>query len=573
MSVKKPFSLILFRDYNGYWCPLKSLFFSTSSRVLVSREVNSCVEEVISHYCPQCLTRYAEDDVLNYLNRCPSCFQCPFCEAPLVVEANNRNDYVLVCNTCLWNSDENGLRGKDKSDLETYVRKLEKDKAASVKIYNAFEKVLQSQDSFGNQSVKQILSDLSEMHVLKNESSERVVWHMEDLARKLENSGKSAMASVPVIPLDKFPDWQKQAKEAELSSYKLCFSANRDSKLTSVTQRFRSLNSHSYGVDQLLPPRIELQSKRTVRCRKDMELRRMNILLQPKIFPLEGDSSLKIQKGKWWVKDSSAIHEVPFYTVKKLPKVADFKKGPAYLEVAVFNPKDVDLKITFSIEAEIYGDELDGNVHDEYMQLEYPDVFGTLGSKSPNPTRELEIASPPNAAFGEANYISLTINAYEDELLMDEDKEVSRVKIVKSNSVEMNEKEEIYNTDLNNSVEESIESAAKEAENMGGNEPFWTATVDRNVALFKIPVKLPQNELDKLLKWEEDRARDPSSVPEHDGLSRTCWEVKLNSQLDFGEPRDLNSTPSVEKTAAAALKESGTNILYIPVRIIFPLMP
>jgi hypothetical protein len=62
----------------------------------------------------------------------------------------------------------------------------------------------------------------------------------------------------------------------------------------------------------ILPLRVPLRLKRTIRCRRDVHQGRMTILTQPKPGPLEGDSSQKV-RGTWWVKDSSAIHEVPRY--------------------------------------------------------------------------------------------------------------------------------------------------------------------------------------------------------------------------------------------------------------------
>ena len=40
-------------------------------------------------------------------------------------------------------------------------------------------------------------------------------------------------------------------------------------------------------------------------------LGRPGILLKPKVNPLEGDSSMRSNVGKWWQKDSSAISVLP----------------------------------------------------------------------------------------------------------------------------------------------------------------------------------------------------------------------------------------------------------------------
>jgi hypothetical protein len=80
----------------------------------------------------------------------------------------------------------------------------------------------------------------------------------------------------------------------------------------------------------------------------------MNILVQPKTLPLEGDSSLKVQRGKWWVKDASAIHDVPFVSVVQLPRrqkqtpsTASAATTAATIELCFTNPKEVATSIRF----------------------------------------------------------------------------------------------------------------------------------------------------------------------------------------------------------------------------------
>jgi hypothetical protein len=66
-------------------------------------------------------------------------------------------------------------------------------------------------------------------------------------------------------------------------------------------------NSTNFGVmaEQLLPQRTYLRAKKMLRCRRDVKQGKMSILIQPKTFPLEGDSSHKLHQGKWFLKDSS----------------------------------------------------------------------------------------------------------------------------------------------------------------------------------------------------------------------------------------------------------------------------
>jgi hypothetical protein len=61
--------VVLHKDYRGWWAPLDNVYYSSSSKVLVSRHPEACVEEIVSYYCPQCMTRYQEDEVLRNQHR------------------------------------------------------------------------------------------------------------------------------------------------------------------------------------------------------------------------------------------------------------------------------------------------------------------------------------------------------------------------------------------------------------------------------------------------------------------------------------------------------------------------
>lgn len=74
-----------------------------------------------------------------------------------------------------------------------------------------------------------------------------------------------------------------------------------------------------------------------------MDSGQLSILVQPKLFPLEGDSSQKVFKGKWWVKDSSAIHEIPSIFIIKLPSTSFHR-----INLRIENPKEVACIVTLS---------------------------------------------------------------------------------------------------------------------------------------------------------------------------------------------------------------------------------
>ena len=126
---------VIYKDYNEIWAELSHMYWSTSSLFLVSRHPLSCSEEIISHYCPHCLTRYMEDEANLYKSRCHSCFQCPLCECVLVLSAktiptNEANSNIningkleLVCRYCGWDSH---IQGDDKTDFGVAIMERER---------------------------------------------------------------------------------------------------------------------------------------------------------------------------------------------------------------------------------------------------------------------------------------------------------------------------------------------------------------------------------------------------------------------------------------------------------------
>jgi len=130
---------VIYKDYNEIWAELSHMYWSTSSLFLVSRHPLSCSEEIISHYCPHCLTRYMEDEANLYKSRCHSCFQCPLCECILVLSAkmttdqsapftastneSNTGKLELICRYCGWDSH---LQGDDKTDFGVAIMERER---------------------------------------------------------------------------------------------------------------------------------------------------------------------------------------------------------------------------------------------------------------------------------------------------------------------------------------------------------------------------------------------------------------------------------------------------------------
>eukprot|EP00602_Paraphysomonas_sp_CaronLab_P013598 CAMPEP_0185040034 /NCGR_PEP_ID=MMETSP1103-20130426/37629_1 /TAXON_ID=36769 /ORGANISM="Paraphysomonas bandaiensis, Strain Caron Lab Isolate" /LENGTH=298 /DNA_ID=CAMNT_0027579163 /DNA_START=136 /DNA_END=1029 /DNA_ORIENTATION=- len=174
--------------------------------------------------------------------------------------------------------------------------------------------------------------------------------------------------------------------------------ASQFSHLTTVSQRLNG--PHTALASTLLPDRLRLRTKKTLRCRKDFIEREMNILVQPKTFPLEGDSSHKLQQGKWWTKDASAIHEVPKLSVVRFN--SDVAKGVGFLHLAIASFKEVDIAVALTAISEEVCNERDASCS---IDLHQP-------FRNP-PVRVQSLKSTHLSGF-------LVLRAYEDELLRDE---------------------------------------------------------------------------------------------------------------------------------------------------------
>eukprot|EP01038_Epipyxis_sp_PR26KG_P008304 gene8304-11235_t len=562
INKNKNLPLILFKDYNGFWGSLNTLFWSQSSSMLVAKHPSSSLEEIISSYCPQCLTKHSEDEVNTYKSRCSSCMFCPCCEALLVAVTLRPDELILSCGWCLWKSSSVGIVAPTKEDLYLMVRKRERegytkeafnlvstnlqkkenvdnslfqiksvesggksrktvhwyladveDKSISnavivkadsihrildnrdpellVKHLKAFELACQRPDkskaiswvvdeednkvkrNSNSSSVSYVFTNINTIKLVLDEAmsysdSESYLksliatvenrWTEDDLEKKLKNTPTSFVVTNDVTSDNVFTAKELKLSEAHLQT----FSATKDINLTCVSQRIQNENYQPSLTSALMPSRIKLRSKRTIRCRSDLESGKMNILLQPKPYPLEGDSSSKVQKGKWWVKDASAIHEVPFISILKMPSKSDVLLGSyGELVLCITNPKEMEMIFTFHEQTVPFNPKQDNS----YVY----DIRKTVCNAK---IVELKPA-PIVSALDNNNYnntIPIAIGPYEDELLREDDND--NVTITKSqfdNQVKVN----------------------------GVMHPTWYYEMSQNVATVKIPVCKMTSELVK----------------------------------------------------------------------------
>jgi len=382
----KELPLVLYEDYNGLWCPLAELYWSNSSHVLVSRHPLSSIEELISAYCPHCLQRFMEEDTGNYQNKCPACYLCPVCSGALVVASLPLapGKLALTCNSCFYRSDCCGIVGSDKPEIDACVLERERENSG----IDAFTKI----------------------------QNQLQTW---DGGRLIEDQQHTISANSPHA--SSFSNISSRSDSEFLDAHQIALT---------LWQNQPTLLACS------LPPRVRLRSKRTLRCRLDVEASKMSILAQPKTFPLEGDSSLKIQRGKWWVKDSSAIHDIPRLVLIRLPDDELLKKGEIdFLHFELSNPKDAPAKLTLS-------------------------CVITESTLLPN--------MPPQE--DNSQMYTATLGAFEDELLRE------------SESVDTEASEQLT-TQLNNAQQQSDQRSSMR----------WLVATAYNNAAFIVPVRMAPN--------------------------------------------------------------------------------
>ena len=132
----------------------------------------------------------------------------------------------------------------------------------------------------------------------------------------------------------------------------------------------------------------------------------MSILIQPKLFPLEGDSSQKLNRGKWFVKDSSAVHELPSIVITKLPDCQMIKRHEAsYVHLTVANPKDFKVIIKMN-NLSIKGL---NKITEKSAVVSHPFICKTASISLDNSDED----------------ICFELGPFEDELLRDDDEEFS----------------------------------------------------------------------------------------------------------------------------------------------------
>ena len=389
---------VLWRDYNGFYAPLVSMYWSTSSLILVSRHPYNCIEEIISVYCPQCLTRHTDDDRILQ-SKCSTCFECPICYGVQILTSKQLNDdRSFICSSCGW------LSKDETTDDLAYHTVTATTKTASETFHQLMNQklYLESNSSSDGRMNRQKNADG------RSSSSSDIAyrWQLADLDASL---AAKALSNVTVEPTTLYVDTKTSTVEHATTK--------TSALLDVVTHRMQCPELDSSLLSCLKPRRIKLRSKRLLRCRKDVEDAKMNILLQPNKAPLDGDTYSVTSRGKssFFVKDSSAVHELPNIVITSSLDAqcsVDLRKGTSTtMEITITNPKVTRVRICMSNDRSYAS-----------SSSSSPSSSSSFSGKAAFHARNvLLLASQSGSVEGDSGsaVAAFTLGGYEDELLRD----------------------------------------------------------------------------------------------------------------------------------------------------------
>lgn len=165
----------------------------------------------------------------------------------------------------------------------------------------------------------------------------------------------------------------------------------------------------------LIPLKIPLRSRTSIRCRAELEQGRPGILVKPKLNPLEGDSSLRSGHGQWWKKDSSALYVIPKVRVVR----SNNNNNKSFL-LKVTNPTMSAVKLRLGPSTYTGEDETTPNVMMKHvlmdsLELDYKDIVllatsSTFALEQPTELVQLESVEDCFLEMGRATLPEAVVN-------------------------------------------------------------------------------------------------------------------------------------------------------------------
>jgi len=359
---------IRYSCWDGRLCGIAELLFCESCRRILSRHPQDVVDEIDSYYCQQSLDNLPSSEAMTYLNRSTRFFECSRCCNVLSIRAtsgaavskyfengtpnveDNTVLYYFCCGHCRWDSLSCGLFGHSPEDLikvghekETNARESES------RLVSQLVSHFQGMDKVGIPEDVDVDEKMNKL------------WRWQDAED--EYTKVSSIHTSPMV-LETSNDIQETFHQLEQEN---CESQT--------------------GIEKalVLPDRLSLRTKRSIRCRQCMASGLPNILVKPQINPLKGDSSMRTNIGAWFKKKSLAYDYLPRIVAHYHP--SDDK----ILQLVVTNPRDTTAVIKL--------DETEPVRIDPYDEVDELDMLNASTPPKPLPPSEADPESIQGRLF------------------------------------------------------------------------------------------------------------------------------------------------------------------------------
>ncbi|KAF9925095.1 hypothetical protein FBU30_005088 [Linnemannia zychae] len=220
-------------------------------------------DEIVCYYCPNCLFDVPTASVKSEKHKCSrNCFECPICQSTLSVVSESpeagmitagttpSGQYHLACNMCQWNSQEIGMAFDKPTGLAVQLQKTE-DSLPDVKEFDRLKDHLEKY--FRVHSLKSGLP--SSLLTSIQSGTLQSFRYVSNSNHKTHQSDDIAHYTPAVQVMEDTENLEKLMSVTSLS------------ETTSMKQRLRQLQNHTYSTQRLQPQRIHLRIKKSRRCR------------------------------------------------------------------------------------------------------------------------------------------------------------------------------------------------------------------------------------------------------------------------------------------------------------------
>jgi hypothetical protein len=329
------------------------------------------IEEIDSYYCSQSLDNLPSSEALLLRNCSAKVFECPDCQNLLStqgaggVEAEAETEaesgvasgsatasasattarYYLFCQHCRWDSQGAGLVARSPDELAAAALTREtayhEDGARLVAaLTEHFRSIETKWNSYG--LVSSVTKEASHL------SGGR--------------GGGGGDSSSDGLSGDDVWRW-KDCDAAYEARAQAAARGSRPDPPAVINDALQALHS---GASMVVPRRVSLRTKRSLRCRRCSAANLPNIVCKPQINPLKGDSSMRTNVGAWFKKKSLANDLLPRAVCVRDP-------ASRSVLLALTNPRDCPVTMHFAGLGDV--------VLDAYDEIEELDVFS--GTRPP----------------------------------------------------------------------------------------------------------------------------------------------------------------------------------------------